>query len=121
MDHIQSEHPLSGNQWGFKAGKSMISVLLGTCHSWLELLEKGGEVEAVFFNFKKAFDTVPHDVLLSKLDEKQLDGILIRWIRSYLTDRMQQLVVNGATFDTLPILWGTTRVGSWTIVISDLH
>ena len=86
MDHLQSEHPLSGNQWGFQAGKSTISALLGTCHSWLEILEKGEEVEAVFFDFKKAFDTAPHEVLLRKLDEIQLDGILIRWIRSYLTD-----------------------------------
>ena len=50
---------------------------------------KGEEVEAVFFDFKKAFDTVPHEALLRKLDEIQLNGILIRWIRSYLTDRMQ--------------------------------
>ena len=109
MDHLQSEHPLSGNQWGFQAGKSTISALLGTCHSWLEILEKGEEVEAVFFDFKKAFDTVPHEALLRKLNEIQLDGILIRWIRSYLTDRMQQVVVNGATSDMLPVLSGVPQ------------
>ena len=43
---------------------------------------KGEEVEAVFFDFKKAFDTVPHEAILRKLDEIQLDGTLIRWIRS---------------------------------------
>ena len=111
MDHLQSEHPLSGNQWvSRQANQQYISALLGTCHSWLEILEKGEEVEAVFFDFKRAFDTVPHEALFRKLDEIQLDGILIRWIRSgYLTDRMQQVVMNGATSDTLPVLSGVPQ------------
>ena len=48
MDHLQSEHPLSGNQWGFQASKSTISALLGTCHSWLEILEKGKKLKLCF-------------------------------------------------------------------------
>ena len=66
-------------------------------------------MSCVFFNFKKAFDTIPHEALLRKLDGIQLDGIFIRWIRSYLTDRMQQVVVNGATSDTLPVLSGVPQ------------
>ena len=57
------------------------------------MLEKGEEVEAVFFDFKKAFDIVPREALLRKLDEIQLDGIFIRWIRAILliecNNRMQ--------------------------------
>ena len=89
MDHLESEHTLSTNQWGFQAGKSTVAALLGTCHNWLETMEKGKEVEAIFFDFKKAFDTVPHEALLDKLQELQLDGIPVKWIRSYLTDRKQ--------------------------------
>ena len=70
----------------------------------VEFLENGKEVEAIFFDFKKAFDTVPHDILFNKLEEVHLDPILIRWIRSYLTDRMQQVVVNGAASNALPVL-----------------
>ena len=66
MDHLESEHTLSTNQWGFQAGKSTVAALLGTCHNWLETMEKGKEVEAIFFDFKKAFDTVPHEALLDK-------------------------------------------------------
>ena len=103
-EHLHSEYPLSENQWGSQAGKSKIAALLGMCHNWLEFMENGKEVEAIFFDFKKAFDTVPHEILLNKLEEVHLDPILIRWIRSYLTDRMQQVVVNGAASNALPVL-----------------
>ena len=47
---------------------------LGTCQNWLEFLENGKEVEAaVFFDFKKAFDMVPHEALLNKLEEVHMD------------------------------------------------
>ena len=109
MDHLESEHTLSTNQWGFQAGKSTVAALLGTCHNWLETMEKGKEVEAIFFDFKKAFDTVPHEALIDKLQELQLDRILVKWIRSYLTDRKQQVVVNGATSDTVLVLSGVPQ------------
>ena len=71
--------------------------------------KREGGSEAIFFDFKKAFDTVPHEALLDKLQELQLDGILVKWIRSYLTDRKQQVVVNGATSDTVPVLSGVPQ------------
>ena len=55
MDHLQSEHVLSGNQWGFQAGKSMIAALLGTCHNWLAFLENGKEVEAIFLMYCRSY------------------------------------------------------------------
>ena len=90
--HKEWASPTLRNQWGFQAGKKTVAALLGTCHNWLEIPEKKRkEVEAVFFDFKKAFDTVPHKALLDKLQEIQLDGILTRWIRSYLNDRTKLL------------------------------
>ena len=74
--------------------------------------EKGKEVAAIFFDFKKAFDTVPHKALLDKLQELQLDGILVKWIRSYLADRKQQVVVNGATSDTVLVIYEYHKVQS---------
>ena len=54
MDHLQGEHFLSSNQWGFRTGKSTVVALLGKCHNWVQTLEEGKEVEAVFFDFKKS-------------------------------------------------------------------
>ena len=48
----------------------------------------------LFFDLKKAFDSVPHRALLDKLHEINLHPALIKWICSYLANRTQQVVVN---------------------------
>jgi len=45
---------------------------LESTHNWFNVNEKGREVGAVFFDFRKAFDSVPHRVLLEKLDDFKL-------------------------------------------------
>jgi len=60
VDHLTEHSPLSNVQWGFQKGKSTVSALLSTTDSWLKHLERGYDVGAVFFDFKKAFDRVPH-------------------------------------------------------------
>ena len=56
----------------------------------LQLLKNGLEVGAVFFDFKKAFDSVPHKALLQKLEDLGINNYLLRWIYySYLTNHKQ--------------------------------
>ena len=47
--------------------KSALAALISTMHDWLQHLEEGNEIGAVFFNLAKAFDQVPHQSLMSKL------------------------------------------------------
>ena len=58
--HLNQYHPLSDSQWGFQNGRSTVSALLLTIHHWLQLMESGKDVCAVFLNYRKAFDSVPH-------------------------------------------------------------
>ena len=67
MEHLSTYSSLSNCQWGFQPGKSTVLALLDTTHNWLQHLEKGEEIAAVFFDYKKAFDSVPHSPFLSKL------------------------------------------------------
>ena len=46
---------------------------------------------------QKAFDTVPHRLLINKLSEIGLTNFIVRWICSYLTDRKQVVVLNGCS------------------------
>ena len=62
--HLETTQPVSNYQLGFQAGKSTVTALIETTHNWLQLLENGLEVGAIFFDFKKAFDSVPHRALL---------------------------------------------------------
>ncbi len=55
-DHLHASHPLAESQWGFLPGKSTVTGLLATTYSWLSILKSGGEIGAVFFDLRKAFD-----------------------------------------------------------------
>ena len=93
-EHLRDCHPLSDSQWGFQAGKSTVTGLLATLHSWLNILEKTQEVGAVFFDLRKAFDSVPHATLMAKLQQIGLNDHILTWIGDYLTaeSRESQLV-----------------------------
>ena len=52
---------------------------------------------AVFLDYKKAFDSVPHELLVSRLQNLGLHRNLLSWITDYLTQRKQQVVVDGAS------------------------
>ena len=53
----------------------------------------------LYLEFAKAFDKVPHRRLLMKLKAHGIDGVVLEWIRRWLTDRKQQVILNGGTSD----------------------
>ena len=63
----------------------------------------------MFFDLKKAFDSVPHRTLMSKLKNLDLDNYILHWICSYLTDRVQQVVVAGASSSITPVTSGVPQ------------
>ena len=58
--HLSANCPLSTIQWGFLPVRSTGTALASTLFTWFQHLENKREVLAVFFDLKKAFDTVPH-------------------------------------------------------------
>ena len=83
-EFLRSNAPISSRQWGFMSNRSTVSALIKVVDDWQRALDQGYEVCVVFFDVSKAFDTVPHSLLLAKLHELGLDPYLLRWIRSYL-------------------------------------
>jgi len=58
---------------------------------------------------RKAFDSVPHFPLLNKLKNIELEQHVLQWLTSYLSDRQQYVVVDGATSKTSPVLSGVPQ------------
>ena len=69
----------------------------------------GNEVCSIFFDLKKAFDSVPHHLLLQKLVVIETDPYIVQWIRSYLTCRSQVVVVGGEQSSSLPVISGVPQ------------
>ena len=87
-------------------GKSTVSALLIAVDYWHQSLEAKMDVCAVFFDLKKAFDSVPHRPLLLKLS---IDPYLVQWIASYLCERQQAVCVEGSSLSYLPVLSGVPQ------------
>ena len=74
-------------QHGFVPGRSRMTQLLITLELRTEILDSGVYLDCIYLDFKRAFDSVPHEILLSKLDAYGLGGPLKAWTKDFLLDR----------------------------------
>ena len=81
-------------QSGFRKHHSCQTTLIRLINDWLSHIDKGTIVGAIFFDLKKAFDVVDHEILLQKLALYGVRGTSLRWFESYLSNR-SQCIVNG--------------------------
>ena len=109
MDYIFENNLLDSNQWGFLPGKSTTAALLSVVHDWHLQLNSNTEVCAVFFDLRKAFDSVPHRPLLQKLEKLGINEYLLSWITSYLFEREQKVLVSGEESSSLPVVSGVPQ------------
>ena len=80
-------------------------------YEWLSALEHGQELCAViyFFDYQKAFDSVPHWPLLQKLESLDFNIHIRCWVTDYLTDRYQTVVVDGESSQPAPVISGVPQ------------
>ena len=95
---------LSNCQSEFRTLHSTVTALLEATNNWSYNIDQGNVNAVVFLDLKKAFDTVDHAILLSKLSVYGLGGHAGNWFRSYLHNRNQKCYVNGhlASYRFLP-------------------
>ena len=100
---------LSDSQFGFREKHS-------TSHAILQLLDKisnsiddSSHTLGIFLDLSKAFDTVNHKILLSKLAHYGIRGIALEWFRSYLTKRHQFVSINGCVSSLAEISHGVPQ------------
>ena len=58
-------------------------------------MDEGKAVDVVYLDFSKAFDTVPHNILMENLASYGLDGQTLHWVKHWLDGQVQRVVVNG--------------------------
>ena len=93
MHHIEQQ--LSSDQHGFVEHKSCLSNLLETVETIIDMIDKGDPVDVFYFDFCKAFDSVPHFRLLTKMKSMGITGKTLDIVRDFLSGRSFRTYVGG--------------------------
>ena len=100
---------LHDQQHGFRSGKSCITQLLDVVYNIGKALDCGKEMDMIYLDFSKAFDSVPHDKLIFKLSQFGITGPLLDWFSDYLSGRKQRVVVDGLSSSYLDVTSGVPQ------------
>ena len=95
ITHLEKLNILSPFQHGFRANHSCESQLVITTEDLAKNLDNHLQTDVLILDFQKAFDKVPHQRLLSKLEFYGIRGNILKWITKWLTSRTQRVVVDG--------------------------
>ena len=109
VEFITSNRILSPNQFGFQSGLSTEDALIKFTKLLYNQLDKSNHVLSIYVDFAKAFDTVPHDILIKKMNHYGIRGPMSDWFADYLRNRTQQTCLNGATSGIRDILFGVPQ------------
>ena len=96
-------------QFGFQENHSIDHALVSLTEAIRNTLDNKRFGCGIFIDLQKAFDTVNHKILLSKLEHYGIRGCALQWFRSYLSDRKQYVSVNGSNSDLLSITCGVPQ------------
>ena len=106
LDYLLENDLLSKKQHGFISGRSTVTQLLRYLDDCIEEISDGSVVDAIYLDFSKAFDTVPHLRLMSKLESYGITGNIKQWVNAFLTGRSQTVLVNNEESPSAPVISG---------------
>ena len=78
--------------------RSCLTKLFESFEEWKTVLGDHYAVDLIYLNCQKAFDPVPHQRLLSKMKSYGIEGNIIKWLSSFVHNRLQRVVLIGASF-----------------------
>ena len=107
--HLIENNILSKEQFGFVSGRNTITQLLITINDWMLELDNDIPLDACYLDFRKAFDTVPHARLINKLKSYNINGPVLNWITSFLSDRVQFVKINNSMSKYLDVTSGVPQ------------
>ena len=96
-------------QFGFQENHSIDHALVSLTEAVRNTLDNKRLGCRIFIDLQKAFDTVNHRTLLSKMEHYGVRGCALEWFKSYLSDRKQYVSVNGSNSNLLPITCGVPQ------------
>lgn len=109
ISYLERNNLIYNQQHGFRSGLSTLTQLAEITNDLANAINTNSQVDAIFLDFSKAFDLVPHEDLITKLKAFGIDDTLISWISSFLQNRTQCVAVNTHTSDSLHVYSGVPQ------------
>ena len=109
LHYLRAHNVISNQQHGFLSGKSTCTNLLETLNDWTLAVRDKKSIVVAYIDYSKAFDTVCHEKLLTKLSAYGIEGDLFKWIRSFLSNRSQQTRVGSCLSNVAYITSGVVQ------------
>ena len=103
LEEFKIVYPL---QFGFREKCSTNYALISITESIRKSIDNNEFGCGIFIDLKKAFDTVNHTILLTKLNHYGIRGVVLDWFKSYLSQREKFVNVNGHNSLSLPMTCG---------------
>ena len=106
MKFLEENGLIHKDQHAFRGGRSCCTQLLEVMEVWTKWFDLGLPWDAIYTDFSKAFDSVPHERLLKKVEAYGIKGNLLGWIKDFLSERKQRVVVGGQMSSWKPVTSG---------------
>ena len=103
FNHLEQHNILTPLQHGFRSGHSCETQLITTTNDIMKTFDKKEQTDLAILDFSKASDIVPHRKLLHKLDHYGINGKVNTWIKAFLMQRQQQVIVEGEFSDSCSV------------------
>ena len=109
MKFLDDSEVITKCQHGFIKKKSCFTNRSTTLEDWTSAVDQGYSVDIAYLNFSKAFDSVPHQRLLQKWTSYGLCGKVLSWLKGFLLDRYQRVILNGSFSSWCPVTSGVPQ------------
>ena len=107
--YLEINELITESQHGFLKGKSCLTNLLMYLESITSSMDANTPVDAIYLDFSKTFDTVPHKRLIKKLKSMKINEKITIWIENWLSERKQRVVLRGTPSKWLPVISGVPQ------------
>jgi ribonuclease P/MRP protein subunit RPP40 len=109
VHYLRSNELINDSQHGFLRKRSTCTNLLDSIHDWAVALNYKHSVDVIYIDFRKAFDTVSHPKLISKLESYGFSGFLLHWLKAFLSNRSQSVKVDGHFSSSVSVTSGVPQ------------